>query len=192
MSNCQSLNAKFDKIKALLKYFKDNGLVIKCLCFQETWIKCRHPNDIPDLSAFHRPGYQEPIGQAASCGEHGGLAIYLIDGFKHNIIHSHTSTKNWEGLFINVTGDCLPKPIIIGNVYRPPRDNNDNSSIKTFLSEFKPVVHKVGKMKSDAIITCDNNIDLLQISHREKYAEYFDLLLTNGFFPKITVQKKNS
>ena len=184
--NCQSLNAKFDKIKALLKYFKDNGLVIKCLCFQETWIKCRHPNDIPDLSAFHLPGYQEPIGQAASCGEHGGLAIYLIDGFKHNIIHSHTSTKNWEGLFINVTGDCLPKPIIIGNVYRPPRDNNDNSSIKTFLSEFKPVVHKVGKMKSDAIITCDNNIDLLQISHREKYAEYFDLLLTNGFFPKIT------
>ena len=63
--NCQSLNAKFDKIKVLLRYFKDNGLVIKCICLQETWIKSNHNNIQPDLSAFHLPGYQEPISQAA-------------------------------------------------------------------------------------------------------------------------------
>merc|ERR1712208_277781 len=31
-----------------------------------------------------------------------------------------------------------------------------------------------------------DQLDLLQINHREKYSEYFDLLLSSGYFPKIT------
>ena len=184
--NCQSLNAKFDKIKTLIMYLKDNGLLIKCICLQETWVKSNQPDKCADLSAFILPGYQDPIGQSATCGQHGGLAIYLIEGLQASILHSHTESNIWEGLFINVTGECLNKPLVIGNVYRPPRDNNDNRSIESFISEFTPIIHKISKMKCEAIITCDNNIDLLQINNREKYADYFDLMITNGLFPKIT------
>ena len=30
--NCQSLNAKIDKIRILIKYLTDNGLKFKCIC----------------------------------------------------------------------------------------------------------------------------------------------------------------
>merc|ERR1712002_207246 len=47
-------------------------------------------------------------------------------------------------------------------------------------------------MKSDSIILGDMNIDLLQINNREKYAEYLDFMLSNGYFPKVTLPTKFS
>ena len=186
--NCQSLNAKFDKIKSLITYLKNNGLNITCICLQETWVKDnKQSSKFPDMSFFRLPGYQEPIAQSASCGEHGGLAIYLIDGLKASIIHSHTNTKNWEGLFIKVTGTFLSKPVVIGNIYRPPRDNNQNRNIEIFISEFKPVIDKISKRKCDVMITGDTNIDLLQINHREKYAEFFLFITNKWIFPTNNV-----
>ena len=187
--NCQSLNAKFDKIRALLHFFNEKKFIIHALCFQETWIR----GDTPDFSQFHLPGYGEPISLGATCGQHGGLAIYLLEGLTHKLIsRSDVTTKIWEGLFIVVEGDTLIRPVIIGNVYKPPRDNNNNANIEAFMTEFTPVITKIGKMKPDAVILGDTNIDLLQINHREKYAEYLDFMLTNGFLPKISFPTKFS
>ena len=36
--NCQSINAKFDKLKSMLLFFKQNNFNINALCLQETWI----------------------------------------------------------------------------------------------------------------------------------------------------------
>ena len=181
--NCQSLNAKFDQIKAMLHFFNMKKFIIHIICLQETWVQ----GNPPDLSMFQLPGYEVPIGLGASVSKHGGLAIYLIEGLTHSIIHSTSSTsKNWEGLFIKVTGADMPHPIIIGNVYRPPRENNNNSNIENFIKEYSPVIQKICKPKTESLVVGDLNIDLLQINHREKYADYFDFMLSQGLFPKIT------
>ena len=187
--NCQSINAKFDKLKTMIKYLKEKNFIINAIILQETWIS----GASPDFSLFHLPGYGDPISLGATCGRHGGLAIYLTEGLNHKIIaKSSSTTKLWEGLFISVTGDNLTKPLIIGNVYKPPRDNNNNKNIDAFMKEFMPVISKIGRLKSDAIILGDTNIDLLQINNREKYAEYLDFMLSSGFFPKISFPTKFS
>ena len=186
--NCQSLNAKFDKIKAIMQYFHENDLKIHALCLQETWIKGKNP----DFSFFKLPGFDEPVTLGASCGNHGGLAIYLTEGLVHKDFFRSGDNRIWEGLFITVSGETLSKPVIIGNVYKLPRENNNNANIDAFMLQFSPIVSKISKLKSDSIIVGDTNIDLLQINNRTKYAEYLDFMISHGFFPKISFPTKFS
>ena len=89
--NCQSLNAKIDKIKIMIKFFHDHGLIISAICLQETWIKNQQDGQAPDMSFYQLPGYQYPVSLGASCGDHGGLAIYLIEGLKFTEICTYNS-----------------------------------------------------------------------------------------------------
>ena len=187
--NCQSLNAKYDKLRIMLDYFKNRGLTINAVVLQETWIG----GEKPDFSLFNLPGYGEPVTLGATCGKHGGLAIYLSEGLNHKVIcKSNKNTKIWEGLFISVNGESLSKPVIVGNIYKPPRDNNNNNNIELFMSQYSPVITRISKLKSDIIILGDTNIDLLQLNHREKYADYLDFMLSNGYLPKISFPTKFS
>ena len=45
----------------------------------------------------------------------------------------------WEGQFIEIYVDSMcPKKIILGNIYRPPRDINEN--YRQFIDEFTTVL----------------------------------------------------
>ena len=90
-----------------------------------------------------------------------------------------------EGLFIDIFGANLSKYITLGNIYRPPKLNNNDLS--TFIDEFAPILSKLGNEKSETIITGDFNIDLLKVNDRLKVGDYFDLFCTKGFYPKMTV-----
>ena len=39
--NIQSINAKFDKLLALITYLKDNNFMFSAICIQESWLKTR-------------------------------------------------------------------------------------------------------------------------------------------------------
>ena len=41
--------------------------------------------------------------------------------FKYELLINLNKYEYWEGQIIKVTGGGLPKEIIIGNIYRPPR-----------------------------------------------------------------------
>ena len=73
----------------------------------------------------------------------------------------------------------------IGNIYRPPHDNNNNKNIETFINEMSPIIDKLKKENSFAAILGDLYINLLQINEREKYEDFFDMMCTNNFNPKI-------
>ena len=51
--------------------------------------------------------------------------MYLSKPFNYKVILSLNQYDNWEGQFIKVTDGGLSKDIIIGNIYRPPRDLNE-------------------------------------------------------------------
>ena len=49
----------------------------------------------------------------------------------------YTQSDIWESLFIDVSGQNLRRPIIMGNIYKPPHNNN-NANIEKFIERFRP------------------------------------------------------
>ena len=78
----------------------------------------------------------------------------------------------------------------MGNIYRPPRDINEN--YETFIEELTPTLDKLNKRKTEVVIAGDYNIDLLKINEKAILSEYFDMLTTNNFIPKITLPTRIS
>ena len=90
------------------------------------------------------------IKQGKTCSNNGHV---FKQKFNYKILLSLNQYQNWEGRFIKVTGGGLSKYIIIGNIYRPPRDLNDNH--KQFLSEFTPIISSFDRNNSNVIIAGD-------------------------------------
>ena len=66
------------------------------------------------------PGY-DCITQIKSSSDRGGLRIYVDNKFQYGVCLNLNMYEHWEGQIIYPKGGGLPKPIIIGNIYRPPR-----------------------------------------------------------------------
>ena len=179
--NVQSIRAKFDQLSVVLSTLYNEGLSFSLICFQETWLS---END--DTAQFLLPGYSL-VHQGKSCSEHGGLLTYIRDDFSYKISDKYNNASSWEGVFVDVFSEQLHKQIHIGNIYRPPKNNNNNQSKDIFIEEFSPVVDKFSKNMSRGVIVGDFNINLLQIQEREKFGDFFDLMCVNGFLPKITL-----
>ena len=126
------------------------------------------------MTVFEIPGYKL-IHQGSRCTRHGGRIIYLHEKYCNEVKNLYSNSDIWEGLFIDVTGKCD----------RPPHDNNNNKYIETFINEMSPIIDKLKKENSFAAILGDFNINLLQINEREKYEDFFDMMCTNNFYPKI-------
>ena len=185
--NSQSLQAKFDKLLVLLTHLKESmDFSFSAICVQETWLTDSH-----DLSLLQIPGYKL-IHQGRRCCGHGGLIIYLEEKFSFAIKPLSINSAVWEGLFIDINHDNLKSKVTLGNIYRPPMCNNNNSTIDTFINEFRPVVDKLSKESPNLLLTGDFNLNLLSINDRTKIQEYFDLFVTNGLYPKITLPTRFS
>ena len=176
--NTQSINAKFDKIYAIVNNLSSLGHYFGAICLQETWLR----NNV-DISLFSIPGYRL-IHQGSKCTKHGGLIIYLNERYSYKLRNLYTGSDIWEGLFVDVTGYNLRRPLTIGNIYRPPHDNNSNENIGIFLTELSPIIEILQKENMYGAVVGDFNINLLQIGERETFEEFFDLMCTNNFFPK--------
>ena len=184
--NAQSIQAKFDKLSILISHLNDNNFQFSAICIQESWLADGH-----DACLINIPGYNL-IQQGKQCCGHGGLIIYLKDIFSYKIRSLHDKSDLWEGLFIDITHETINNKITLGNIYRPPKHNNNNNTVSSFLKELQPVVHQLSRDSSSVIITGDFNINLLEVNVRLKFHEYFDLFVTNGFYPKITLPTRFS
>ena len=182
--NCQCINSKFDDLYIVLNELSQkNGFNFSVINIQETWIKNEPDGSVPDVSMYNLPGYQT-FCLGASCSSKGGLLCYVLESLNATQKFTIDSSEIWEGLFLDI--DLGSEYVTLGNIYRPPRSNNNNTSITNFLREFKPVAENLSKDNKNVVLTGDFNIDLLKVNEREKYAEFFDLLITLGFLPKIT------
>ena len=100
-----------------------------------------------------------------------------------------TTSDIWEGQLISVSNHTTKK-ITIGNIYRPPRDINEN--YEQFNKEFTEFESRIQKTKGEVVIVGDFNIDLLKVEHKPKTKEYLDYIMIQGFFPKITLPTRFS
>ena len=177
--NIQSINAKFDNLYAIVNNLSASGQYFGAICLQETWL-----TSDADATLFEIPGYKL-MHQDSRCTRHGGLIIFLHEKYCYQVRNLYNSSGIWEGLFIDVTGHNLRKRLTIGNIYRPPHDNNNTTNVETFIDEMSPIIDKLKKENSYAAISGDFNINLLQINEREKYDDFFDMMCSNNFYPKI-------
>ena len=132
---------------------------------QETWL-----GDEADLSLFEIENYTL-ISPVKSCSARGGLAIYVKESYETKILDICQKSDIWESLFIEITHSSLGKKVILGNIYRPPRDLVEN--YRLFNEELTVVLNKLQRLNSEVIIGGDFNIDLLKIPDKPSYATFF-------------------
>ena len=156
--NIQSINAKFDNLYPVINNLSSMGLYLGAICIQETWL-----SSDADVSLLHIPG-DKLIHQGSRCTMHGGLVIHLHEQYTYNLRNMYTRSDIWKGLFIDVSGHNLHRPITISNIYRQHHNNNNNANIELFIEEMSPIINT--------------------LQNENKYAtidEFFDLMCTNYF-----------
>ena len=77
--NIQNINAKFDKLLALITYLNDNSFMFSAICIQESWLK-----QWQDIYIFQIPCYNL-INQPKVCSELRWLITYLKREYTHNV-----------------------------------------------------------------------------------------------------------
>ena len=112
--NCQSINAKFDKLKMFIDYVNDQS-PISVVCIQESWAH----NEI-DMNYFSIPNYTM-VNKNRRLSTHGGLITYIHNDFAYrelnNELPSTLTSTLFESLFIEVwRKNCDKQKYSIGNV----------------------------------------------------------------------------
>jgi hypothetical protein len=182
--NIQSLNAKFDCFITLLNDLFNANIYFSAICIQETWLK-----HFTNLDLFSIPNYSM-FSLPPTCSSHGGLVIYVHENFNANKLDIYKTSELWEGLFLEISGGGLSKPLNLCNIYRPPRDTN--SDIEKVLSEFTPIVSNMTNSQRECVIAGDFNLDLLKIESRISYSKYLELMYSFSLVPSVTLPTRLS
>ena len=185
--NIQSIQAKFDAFSGFLQILSDKDIIFDAILVQESWLSEVHFARKENIAVFDLPGYTM-IPQRRLCCGHGGLITYVSDSYKYTLRPElYKQSDVYEALFVDITHENFHKKITLGNIYRPSKSNNDYRNVSTFINEFEPIVECLDKENSTLIFGGDYNANLLEICQKENYQEFFDMFVSRGIFPKITL-----
>ena len=183
--NAQSLRAKYDELTIFIELARQQIIRFHAIRIQKTWIYSNadfSKINIKDYSVFAE-------GERVECSEHGGLITYIDENFEAYKKDIKNYSSCWGNLFVSVNPNQHNEGLIIGNLYKPPKDNS-RENIMTFTSEKENLLAELRDKNSEVLIAGHYNINLLQLETRETYEDFFDNMLSNGFYPKITSTTK--
>ena len=184
-TNIQSINAKIDYLRIFVENLRLQGNEFDAICIQESWL---HEDD--DTSQLQITGYNM-ISQGYACSTKGGLIIYLHEKFDYVYKSRLSNYETWEGQIIRIKkSNVLNKEINLANIYRPPKDIIERYT--EFIQEITPILKDLESSNVEAVIAGDFNIDLLKVNEKHVFSEYFDMLTSNSFYPKITLPTRLS
>ena len=147
--NTQSLFAKFHGLQAILNLYSSQHIHFPVICIQETWI-----TDESKLPLVSLEGY-ECFNVKPSSSSHGGLITYIDNEFDVSVTKKIDNSNVWEGLFLELTHYSLNNKIIVGNIYKPPRDNNNPANINIFMAELEPIIQELSSSNTEVLICGD-------------------------------------
>ena len=122
----------------------------------------------------------------AECSNHGGLITYVDNKYEVDRLDIKNDSSLWENLFVSIKGTGHNKDVIVGNIYKPPKDY-DIENINTFTTEIENVIHELDRRNSEILIAGDYNINLLNLDVRQAFSDFFYSMLANSLFPRITL-----
>ena len=179
--NVQSLNAKIDQLRIFLQMLQ-GSCDLDIICLQETWL-----SESSDISHLQLDGYTL-ISKGKLCSAHGGVAIFLNCKYSYDVLSVQSNSNCWDGIFLEI--ELENRKLIVGNIYRPPRNLIENYS--TFCDELNDVLSAFNRCRHEVIICGDFNLDLLKLNENQHVHDYFETILSNGFLPKITLPTRFS
>ena len=135
--NIQSIHSKFHELEVFIETLHNIDFKFNVICLQECWL-----SDETDSISIQLPGY-DCIAQGRSISASGGLVTFIDQSFQHETVLNVNMHTPWEGLILQVKGGGLPKGLIIGNIYRPPRMLKEE--IKQFINEFTLLILSLEK-----------------------------------------------
>ena len=111
----------------------------------------------------------------------GGTAIYINESFVTQERQDLTiKTNHIESVWVEIKNK-RSKNIICGNIYRHPHD----MYFQDFLEYLEETLSKISSENKEIYICGDFNIDLLKLDSNTKYKQFYDLMCSYGFAPKI-------
>ena len=122
-----------------------------------------------------------------TASSHGGLITYVDNLFEVTVIKKIDFSTVWEGLFLELKHGSLKNKFVIGNIYKPPRDNNNANNIYNFTTEIEQILQELSTANTEVLICGDYNINLLKLAGESHLADFFDMMLAHSFYPKITL-----
>ena len=167
--NSRSLYSNFAKIKDYLKQFQEKFTVV---AISETWLS--NDKELDDGLEGYEMFWQNRVNRRG-----GGVAIFVVLGFKCKVINNMTAVIDnlMECLTIAIKVERA-KNILISCIYRTPGSCIDYFNTKT--------LEILEKHKDKVTFVCgDFNIDLLKSSEHKKTAEFIDTMFSLGFYPLI-------
>ena len=132
--------------------------------------------------------------QTKQCCGHGGLIIYVHTQFTCTPIDTISqAATGWKYMCVELSHQTPRSQkylVLSSEFYRKPGELREDFNL--FLQEFASFTLKVKRankssytwMKKNSICG-DYNIDLLKIQRNAHFNEFFDNLISCGFFPKI-------
>ena len=180
--NTDGLLSKIDQIIVLLEICESQGIIIDIICIQESHLDDSYKSDTATIQIND----YDCIPQGRYCGQKGGLVTYIHSKYDSSQLNLESKFELWEGLYVEVKDNESDYRMIIGNIYKPPRNNNDNRNIDRFIKELRPYLTELNKQGCDLALAGDFNINLLLINERLKFQEFFDEMTSHSLFPKIT------
>ena len=172
--NAQSLFAKCNGLQAILDLYSSQRIHFPAICIQETWI-----TDESKLPLVSLEGY-ECFHVKPTSSSHGGLITYVDNEFDVSVTKKIDNSTVWEGLFLELTHRSLNNKIIVGNIYKPPRDNNNPTNINVFIQE-------LSSSNTEVLICGDYNINLLKLTGEAPFSDFFEMVLGHSYYPKLTL-----
>ena len=179
--NVDGILSKIDELRLMVAIFGYQGIYIDVICIQESHLDNSFKSDTPCIQI---DGY-DCIPQEKYCGQKGGLITYVKSSYDNTKFVFGQRSDIWEGLYVEVK-DNEGFRIMIGNIYKPPRNNNNNANIERFTNELKPILKDLENEKCDIALAGDWNINLLLMNEKLKFQSFFDELTNCSLFPKIT------
>ena len=190
--NIQSIQAKFDAFSTFLQILMDKDIIFDAILVQETWVSEQYLSQKEYVASFQLPGYNL-FHQGKICCGHGGLFTYVRDNYKCYHRQTLYRTSNvYEALYIDITNENLQKKVTLGNIYRPSKSLNDYRNVAIFTKEIEPTIDLLDKENSILILGGDYNANLLHMSTKENFQELFDMFVSRGILPKITLPTRFS
>ena len=175
--NIESINAKWDLFESTISVLESYGIIFSVITLQETWL------DI-DPKIFELENFVS-FDQPRTCSQHGGLKTFVRNNFTAKKLEIFDRCETFDGLFVEIKDPTSNKKIVIANIYKPPKNNNNNENIQTFINEISPFLDKFDA-NNNVIFCGDFNIDLLKINERDIFNQHFDNIITRGYLPYIT------
>ena len=97
------------------------------------------------------------------------LVTYVDDKYEVDRIDIKNDSSLWEK---SIKGTGHNKDVIVGTIYKPPKDNYNVENINTFTTEIENVIHELDRRNSEILIAGDYNINLLNLDVRQAFSDF--------------------